>query len=246
MHACVGGRRLWARIIEPRYGKGATTLWCLFFCRKGDVVLSNLWENYERGPKDIERRSFDIIRETLSCYAIDERLLEIVVRVVHAGADFSLANLVESHNGAVEAARNAFLQGGGIFCDVEMLKAGISKTECSRLGLEPVSYIHAPQVRERAQSLEITRAMASVDLAVEEGIRIFAFGNAPTALFRLLEHVRKGAAVDFVCGMPVGFVGAADSKQALSLSSVPAILMRGPRGGSGLCAACMNALLRMA
>ena len=63
-------------------------------------MLSNLWENYERGPKDIERRSFDIIRETLSCYAIDERLLEIVVRVVHAGADFSLANLVESHNGA--------------------------------------------------------------------------------------------------------------------------------------------------
>lgn len=206
--------------------------------------MNDFLGDYEQGPKDIERKSFDTIREILSCYAIDERLLDVVVRVVHAGADFSLANLIESHNGAVESARSAFSKGGRIFCDVEMLKAGISREECSRLGLETVSYIHVPEVRERAERMGITRAMASVDLAVGEGIRIFAFGNAPTALFRLLEHVGRGAPADFVCGMPVGFVGAADSKRALSLSSVPSILMRGPRGGSGLCAACINALLR--
>lgn len=202
-------------------------------------------ERYEQNPGNIEQRSFGIIRETLSCYAIDESLSDVVVRVVHAGADFSLANLIEAGNGAVEAARSAFSRGGRLFCDVEMLKAGISRKECARLGLEPVSYIHDEAARVRSEREGITRAMASVDLAVEGGVRIFAFGNAPTALCRLLEHHDRGAPIDFVCGMPVGFVGAADSKAALAASRIPFVLMRGPRGGSGLCAACVNALLRM-
>lgn len=200
---------------------------------------------YEHGPQNIEEQSFDIIKNTLSCYAIDERLINVVVRVVHAGADFSLANLIEAHNNAIESAAAAFAAGGRIFCDVEMLRSGISRKECARLGLEAVSYIHDEDVAALAKKLGITRAMASVDLAVERGIRIYAFGNAPTALFRLLEHHEKGVPVDFVCGMPVGFVGAADSKADLASSDISSILLRGPRGGSGLCAACMNALMRM-
>ena len=201
--------------------------------------------DYEQDPANIEARSFEIIRETLSCYAIDERLIDIVVRIVHAGADFTLANLVESRNDGVGSALRAFAHGGRIFCDVEMLKAGISRKECERLGLEPISYIHDEDVAAKAKSAGITRAMAALDKAVAEGVRIFAFGNAPTALFRLLEHVERGVPADFVCGMPVGFVGAADSKGALAASGVPSMLIRGPRGGSNLCAACMNALLRM-
>ena len=201
--------------------------------------------DYEQDPANIEVRSFEIITETLSCYAIDERLLDVVIRVVHAGADFTLANLVESHNDGIGSAPRAFAHGGKIFCDVEMLKAGISRKECERLGLEPVSYIHDEDIAAKAKSAGITRAMAALDRAVSEGIRIFAFGNAPTALFRLLEHIERGAPVDFVCGMPVGFVGAADSKSALASSGVPSMLIKGPRGGSNLCAACMNALLRM-
>jgi precorrin-8X/cobalt-precorrin-8 methylmutase len=201
--------------------------------------------SYEHEPSSIEERSFEIIRQTLPCYAIDPRLFEIAVRVVHAGADFSLALLLEAGNDAINTALRALSRGGVIFCDVEMLRSGISRGECERLKLEPRSYIHDDSVRAASERLGVTRAMASVDRAVEEGVRIFAFGNAPTALFRLMELAERGAAVDFVCGMPVGFVGAAESKALLAKSGIPSITMRGPRGGSSLCAACVNALMRM-
>ncbi|MDR1965821.1 MAG: precorrin-8X methylmutase [Synergistaceae bacterium] len=207
--------------------------------------MSEIGGYYECDPSGIEKRSFEIIRETLSCYAIDESLFEIAIRVVHAGADFSLAVLIEARNDAISAARAAFSRGGVIFCDVEMLRSGISRRECERLNLTPVSHIGGEEAKKRSERLGITRAMASVDIAVESGVRIFALGNAPTALFRLLERAAEGAPVDFVCGMPVGFVGAAESKSLLAVSGIPSILLRGPRGGSGLCAACMNALLRM-
>lgn len=208
--------------------------------------MGGVRKHYEQGPAAIESRSFEIIRDTLSCYAVDERLLDVIVRVVHAGGDFNLANLLGAADGAIEAAPVAFSKGGELFCDVAMLASGISRKECARLGLQPVSFIHTEEAAARAEAGKITRAMAAVDMAVERGIRLFAFGNAPTALFRLLEHCERGTAVDFVCGMPVGFVGAADSKADLAASGLPAIWLRGPRGGSGLCAACVNALLRMA
>jgi precorrin-8X/cobalt-precorrin-8 methylmutase len=206
-----------------------------------DVVRS-----YECDPSSIEERSFEIIANTLACYAIEPSLIDIAVRVVHAGADFSLASLIEAHCDAINAARAAMSRGGAIYCDVEMLKSGISRKECARLNLTPVSYIHDNEVRAAAEREGLTRAMASVDRAIEDGVRIFAFGNAPTALFRLIERVEGGVPADFVCGMPVGFVGAAKSKAMLAVSGIPSIIMRGPRGGSGLCAACLNALLRMA
>jgi precorrin-8X/cobalt-precorrin-8 methylmutase len=207
--------------------------------------VNELGGYYKSEPFGIEERSFEIIREALSCYAVDKSLMDIAIRVAHAGGDFSLANLIEAGNDAVNAARGAFSRGGAILCDVEMLRSGISRKECGRLNLEPVSYIHDEGVAASAAERGVTRAMAAVDRAVDEGIRIFAFGNAPTALFRLLERARDGAAVDFVCGMPVGFVGAAESKARLAESGIPSIILRGPRGGSGLCAACVNALLRM-
>ena len=200
---------------------------------------------YETDPSGIEERSFEIIRSTLSSYAIDSSLMDVAVRVVHAGADFTLANLLEAGNGALNAAKSALSRGGVIFCDVGMLESGISRVECKRLNLTPKSFIHDDEVKEIASREGVTRAMASVDKALEEGVRIFAFGNAPTALFRLLERAAEGCAVDFVCGMPVGFVGAAESKARLAASGIPSVTLRGPRGGSGLCAACVNALLRM-
>jgi precorrin-8X/cobalt-precorrin-8 methylmutase len=218
----------------------------LILCRGGDAWVSGVRPGYEKNPANIETRSFEIIRNALSCYAIDPELFDVAVRVVHAGGDFSLASLMGSANNAIESARKAFASGGRIFCDVEMLKAGISSGECSRLGLETVCFIHDDETVQRAKAGGVTRAMASVDIALEQGVGIFAFGNAPSALFRLLERLENGAEADFVCGMPVGFVGAAESKEALVASGVPSVFIRGPRGGSGLCAACMNALLRMA
>jgi len=207
-------------------------------------MVKDMGISYENTPSGIEERSFDFIRDALGSYAVDVSLIDIVVRVVHAGADFSLANLIEASEGALDAARSSLSRGGVIYCDVEMLKSGISRRECARLKLTPRSYIHDEEVRAASERLGVTRAMASVDRALEDGVRIFAFGNAPTALFRLLERVGEGSSVDFVCGMPVGFVGAADSKAMLAESGIPSIIMKGPRGGSGLCAACLNAILR--
>jgi precorrin-8X/cobalt-precorrin-8 methylmutase len=215
------------------------------FYQKGGEAVSGIGGHYERKPLNIEERSFEIIRSTLSNYAVEESLMEIAIRVVHAGGDFSLANLIEAKNNAVASALSALSRGGVIFCDVEMLKSGISRRECARLNLTPVSYIHDEDVLAVSREKGITRAMASVDKALKNGVKIFAVGNAPTALFRLLDAEVNGASVDFVCGMPVGFVGAAESKAKLAGSGFPSILLRGPRGGSGLCAACLNALLRM-
>ena len=200
--------------------------------------------DYDVDPSSIEKRSFGLIRSALESYAVEPSLMDIVVRLVHAGADFSLANLVEMSEGALDAAREALSKGGVIYCDVEMLKSGISRAECARLKLTPRVYIHDDDVREASERLGVTRAMTSVDRALDDRVRVFAFGNAPTALFRLIERVRDGASADFVCGMPVGFVGAAESKAMLAESGIPSIIIRGPRGGSSLCAACMNAILR--
>jgi precorrin-8X/cobalt-precorrin-8 methylmutase len=216
-----------------------------FFIGKGELKLAAPVRGYETDPSGIEKRSFELIKDALSSYAIDPSLMDIAVRVVHAGADFTLANLLEAGNGALNAAKSALRRGGVIFCDVGMLESGISRRECKRLNLTPRTFIHDGDVKAASSREGVTRAMASVDKALEEGVRIFAFGNAPTALFRLLERAAEGRAVDFVCGMTVGFVGAAESKARLAASGIPSVTLRGPRGGSGLCAACVNALLRM-
>jgi len=108
---------------------------------------------YENKPSGIEGRSFEFIKNALESYAVDPSLMDIAIRVVHAGADFSLANLIEANEGAIDAARAAFSRGGVIYCDVEMLKSGISRGECARLKLTPRSYIHDADVREESERL---------------------------------------------------------------------------------------------
>jgi precorrin-8X/cobalt-precorrin-8 methylmutase len=201
--------------------------------------------SYEQKPQAIEDTSFAMIRTVLASYAVPKALLPVVIRVVHAGADFSLASLVTVGGTTVPDLAARLRRGGRLFCDVSMLAAGISRKIAAACGLDPFASVHDESVAEKAAAKGITRAMAAVDMAVAQGVRLFAFGNAPTALFRLLEHAREGAPVDAVIGMPVGFVGAADSKEALLASGLPCLTLRGPRGGSNLCAAALNALLRM-
>lgn len=203
-------------------------------------------ESYISSPTGIEEKSFALIQEVLASHDVSRELLPVVTRIVHAAADFSLAELVESHGGGIETIPVAFGRGGILHCDVQMLRAGISQPLCNAFGMETVCLIRDPEIFDQARKQGITRAMASIDMAVSRGVRLFAFGNAPTGLFRLLEHVRKGYRVDGVIGMPVGFVGAAESKSALAeCSEVPSLIVRGPRGGSTLCAAAINALLRL-
>ena len=201
---------------------------------------------YQKDPHAIEAESLGLIRSVLDAYALDPQIRPVAERVVHAGADFSLASLVQASPDGVRAGTAALRRGGSLYCDVEMVRSGLSRPLVERFGLLPRSSIHDPEVHRRSEEEQVTRAMASVDLAVAQGVRLYAFGNAPTALFRLLEHVREGAPVDFVCAFPVGFVGAAESKRALLASRIPCVALMGPRGGSNLCAAACNALLRLA
>ncbi|MBL3593663.1 MAG: precorrin-8X methylmutase [Synergistaceae bacterium] len=202
-------------------------------------------DTYLHHPERIEEASLDLIDSVLSSYGITEDLLPLVRRVVHASADFSLANLVTATRPLVEIAR-LFAEGGPLFCDVSMVASGISPGLRQKAGLNPLSYIHDDQVSRLAVQSGQTRAMAAIDRALAEGITLFAFGNAPTALFRLLDRAAEGAPVRAVVAMPVGFVGAAESKERLLFSGLPALALRGPRGGSNLCAAAVNALLRLA
>lgn len=200
---------------------------------------------YVDHPETIERTSLDLIDSVLSSYGIDTDLLPLVRRVVHASADFSLANLIAATRPLAQVAR-PFAEGGPVFCDVSMVASGISPGLRREANLEPVALIHDEKVARLAAASGQTRAMAAVDLAIDEGISLFAFGNAPTALFRLLERAADGAPVRAIVAMPVGFVGAAASKERLLASGLPSVALRGPRGGSNLCAAAVNALLRLA
>ncbi|SUB72403.1 Cobalt-precorrin-8X methylmutase [Pluralibacter gergoviae] len=129
-----------------------------------------------------------------------------------------------------------------LFTPIPPWRFRASTKRCWRaFGGECRCYISDPRVVAQAKAQGITRSMAAVDIAVaESGEKVFVFGNAPTALFRLLEH---DAAVSGAIGVPVGFVGAAESKQALTQSALPAIAALGRKGGSNVAAAIVNAIL---
>ncbi|QVL37257.1 precorrin-8X methylmutase [Aminirod propionatiphilus] len=202
-------------------------------------------DTYADSPERIETKSLDLIDSLLPSYGIADDLFPLVRRVVHASADFSLANLVAATCPLADLA-HTLAQGGPLFCDVSMVASGISPALLDRTRLKPLSLIHDERVARLSARSGKTRAMAAVDLAVDEGVSLFAFGNAPTALFRLLERAAQGAPVRAVVAMPVGFVGAAESKERLLASGLPSVVLKGPRGGSNLCAAAVNALIRLA
>lgn len=196
--------------------------------------------------EDIERKSFALIRQVLDAFALPEYGRFIVERVVHATADFSLAPLVVVRSGFVECFLATLeIRGYRVFCDAAMVCAGISPSLLSRSTLVLREFIHSPRCSEGATPSR-TRAEVAVELALEEGVRGFVFGNSPTGLLRLVEAIREGYQVDWVVGCPVGLIGAAEAKEALLTLSVPAVVVRGPRGGSAIAASIVNALLAYA
>ncbi|AHJ73360.1 cobalt-precorrin-8 methylmutase [Kosakonia sacchari] len=202
--------------------------------------------DYLQQPQAIEAKSFviisDIIKETRPDYRFASPLQEAVIkRVIHTTADFDWLDILWFSADALESLCAAIKQGCTLYTDTTMALSGINKTLLAQFGGEVRCYISDPRVVRRAKADGITRSMAAVDLALgEEGGKVFVFGNAPTALFRLLEH---NTPVNGVVGVPVGFVGAAESKAALVASGLPAIAARGRKGGSNVAAAIVNALL---
>jgi precorrin-8X/cobalt-precorrin-8 methylmutase len=159
----------------------------------------------------------------------------VAERVIHASADLEYAQSLILDEAALEDGIEALQKGAPIVTDVRMVRAGITsrKTRC---------FVSDLRARGLSESLGITRSAAGFRLAVEAvGERaIWVVGNAPTALFELLElHVAPA----LVVGLPVGFVGAVESKDALAKSGLPAIANRGPKGGSAVAAAALNALI---
>ena len=200
--------------------------------------------DYARDGAEIYRRSFAIIRSEadLSRFTKDEA--RVAVRVIHACGMVEVARDLVFSPGFVPAARDALLKGKRIFCDSKMVANGIT-----RAGLpadnDIVCTLDSPDIADRAARLDTTRSAAALDLWLDNlGGSLVAIGNAPTALFRLLELINQGAPKPTaVIGMPVGFVGAAESKEALARqSAIPSLIVKGRKGGSAMAVATVNAL----
>jgi precorrin-8X/cobalt-precorrin-8 methylmutase len=200
---------------------------------------------YEQDGAEIYRRSVAMIRAEADLTAIPADLEHVAVRMIHACGMTDLPGDLAWSDGVGTAARAALAAGGTVLCDSTMVAAGITR---SRLpAANPVVCTLAdPRVRELAGRLGTTRSAAAVELWRDhlDGA-VVAVGNAPTALFRLLEIVADGAPVPAaVVGVPVGFIGAAESKAALADNSarIPYLVVHGRRGGSAMASAAVNAL----
>ncbi len=200
-------------------------------------------------PEKIEEESFRIIDETLNGFGFDQGWHQIVRRAVHAAADFEMADLLAHHPEAVEKGILAVLDHCPVIVDVQMVESGISRPLTERFGNTVQCHVADPDVVERAKKEGQTRstlAMRKVKDQLNGAIAVV--GNAPTALFEILRLIREeNVRPSLVIGVPVGFVGAAESKELLSRETrVPWISSHGPKGGSTVAVAITNALLRLA
>jgi len=204
-------------------------------------------EAYLRDGATIYQRSFAIIRAEadLSRFSADEA--EVAVRMIHACGLVEAANHIVFGPGLVAAVRSALARGAPILCDAEMVAHGITRARLPARN-EVVCTLRDARVPALAAKLGTTRSAAALELWGEHlGGAVVAIGNAPTALFRLLELLDAGAPrPTSILAVPVGFVGAAEAKEALAAEArgVPFLIVRGRMGGSAMAAAAVNALAR--
>ena len=200
---------------------------------------------YITDPAAIERRSMEIIAETLGDTAIDPEHLDVVKRVIHTTADFDYAQNLHFSQDAVAKAIAALTAGATIVTDTEMARSGINKRAAAQLGVEVLCFIGDPEVAQQARAAGTTRSAMAVDRAATlGGDLIMVVGNAPTALIRIAELIKADKlAPKLVVGVPVGFVNVVESKELIAGMEVPHILAMGRKGGSNVAAAIVNALL---
>jgi len=198
---------------------------------------------YIRDGAEIYRNSFAIIRREADLARFLGPEERVAVRIIHACGMVEAAADIHFSEGAALAAIAALSRGAPILCDARMVAEGVTRSRLPA-GNEVICTLGDPAVPDLAARFGTTRSAAALDLWLPrlEGA-IVAIGNAPTALFRLLELLESGAPKPAaIIGMPVGFVGAAESKEALIASGVDAIVVRGRKGGSAMAAAAVNAL----
>lgn len=204
-------------------------------------------EPYLRDGSTIYERSFAIIRAETDLSGFSAEEAEVAVRMIHAcGLVEAARHFVFSYN-LVAAARMALTGGAPILCDAEMVAYGITRTRLPARN-EVFCALRDPRVPALAEKIGTTRSAAAVELWGDMlAGAVVAIGNAPTALFRLLELLETGAPRPAaILGVPVGFVGAAESKEALAANQqrIPFLVVRGRMGGSAMAAAAVNALAR--
>jgi len=202
---------------------------------------------YEINPQAIEAESFRQIRELTPLDEFSREQQQVVMRMVHSVGMPELAAQVRFSAKACESGLAALKGNCPILCDAEMVKQGITKR---MIPSPPLCYLNDERTPELAKERGETRSMAALQLWQEKLVgSVVVIGNAPTALFRLLEMIEQGAAKPaLIIGIPVGFVGAAESKQALwdvhEKLGVECITLLGRQGGSAIAASVCNALLR--
>jgi precorrin-8X/cobalt-precorrin-8 methylmutase len=201
--------------------------------------------DYLRDSAAIYRRSFAIIRAETDLSSFSPAEGDVVVRMIHACGLTEASKHIVFGTGLVAAARNALQAGAPILCDAEMVAHGITRARLPKDN-QVICTLRDPTVPALAERLGTTRSAAALELWLDklEGA-VVAVGNAPTALFRLLELLDRGAPRPAaILGIPVGFVGAAESKDALMADprGIPFLVVRGRLGGSAMAAAAINAL----
>ena len=203
--------------------------------------------DYVTVPREIYRRSFSTIRSEADLSLLPEDMHSVAVRMIHSCGDVDLVNDLAFHPRVVSAARTALEAHAVIFTDTQMLAAGITRRRLPADN-EVLCLLEDPRTVELAALWGTTRSAAAVSLWAERlAGAVVAIGNAPTALFHLLELIADGAPHPAaIIGIPVGFVGSAESKVALAENpwDIPWLVVHGRRGGSALCAAAINALAR--
>ena len=203
--------------------------------------------SYLRDGNAIYERSFAIIRAESDLSHFSEDEAGVAVRMIHACGLVEAAPSIVFGNCLVTAGRGALARGAPILCDAEMVAHGVTRARLPA-GNEVICTLRDPRAVALAEKLGTTRSAAALDLWADRlAGAVVAIGNAPTALFRLLELIEAGAPKPAaVLGIPVGFVGAAESKEALAANAdgLPLVIVRGRMGGSAMTAAAVNALAR--
>jgi precorrin-8X/cobalt-precorrin-8 methylmutase len=201
--------------------------------------------NYVKDGAAIYRESFSIIRREADLSAFQTDLARVVVRMIHACGMTDLPQDVQASPDAASAGVNALLAGAPLLCDATMVANGITRSRLPRNN-EVICTLSDARTPELAAKLHTTRSAAAVELWRDKlAGSVVVIGNAPTALFHLLDILDDGAPRPaLIIGIPVGFVGAAESKAALAanLPGIPFLTVRGRRGGSAIAAAAVNAL----
>ncbi len=209
---------------------------------------NNVMEQMTTAGRKIEHASFDVVDQEAGAHNYTAGQWPLVRRMIHATADFEFNGLAQFHPDAIDAGIKAMIAGKPVVADVEMICVGLSKPRLAHFSISTHQFISDDDVIEKAKEQATTRAVQAMRKAAQQGLLeggIVAIGNAPTALLEVIRLIKEeGIKPALIIGMPVGFVSAEESKEALSkLTDVPWIITQGRKGGTTLVVSAIHALL---